>query len=110
MRAAIGALVVSLVAVVGLSACGSGSSASSTSGGDTLTVYSGRSEEYVGPAIDTFTKKTGIPVQVRYGDSVDLALLLGDVLTDLDGRTKRELHAESLSRSRPSASKGKYRR
>ena len=88
LRAAIGAAIVSLVAVIAFTGCGSSSSSTSTggtsssqqigSGGDPLIVYSGRSEEYVGPALEAFSKKTGTPVQVRYGDSVDLALLLGE--------------------------------
>ena len=49
-------------------------------GGDTdsLTVYSGRSEKLVGPIFEAFTAETGIALDVRYGSSNDLALLLAE--------------------------------
>ena len=38
-----------------------------------LTVYSGRNQELVGDVFDDFTEQTGIEVDVRYGDTAELA-------------------------------------
>ncbi len=43
---------------------------------ETITVYSGRSQNLIGPLLERFAEDTGIDVQVRYGGSTDLALLL----------------------------------
>jgi iron(III) transport system substrate-binding protein len=50
-------------------ACGDGD-------GTSLTVYSGRKQEIVEPLLDRFEEETGIELEVRYADSVDLAATL----------------------------------
>jgi iron(III) transport system substrate-binding protein len=47
------------------SACGGG--------GDSLTVYAGRSETLIGPILERFEDETGIDVEVRYGETAGLA-------------------------------------
>src|SRR5215207_7214348 len=44
-----------------------------TPGEDSLVVYSGRSEELVGPIIERFEEESGIDVEVRYGETAELA-------------------------------------
>lgn len=41
-----------------------------------LTVYSGRNEELVGQVFDDFTAATGIDLDVRYGDTAELAITI----------------------------------
>jgi len=47
---------------------------------DRLVVYSGRTEDLIGPLLERFADETGISIDVRYGDSADLALTI-----DTDG-------------------------
>ncbi|MBU6363036.1 MAG: extracellular solute-binding protein [Acidobacteria bacterium] len=80
-RAIIGASIAALASVLVLSACGGGSGGGSTTaagGGGSLTVYSGREQEYMDPVFAAYEKKTGTDLQVRYGDSADLALLISE--------------------------------
>jgi iron(III) transport system substrate-binding protein len=64
------ALAAAAIVALGVAAC---------SGDDErLTVYSGRGESLVGLILEEFNADTGIGVDVRYGDSADLALLIDE--------------------------------
>ena len=53
-----------------IAACGDDNSDTS------ITLYSGRNEPLIGPIIERFEDETGISVDVRYGNSTNLALLI----------------------------------
>jgi iron(III) transport system substrate-binding protein len=63
-------LVLSLLLTLATAGCGGSR--------DALTIYSGRTQNLVGPLLERFNKKTGIAVDVKYGDSAELALLLDE--------------------------------
>ncbi len=62
-----------LVTALVLAGCGADDSKS-----DSLTVYSGREEELVQPLIDMFEETTGMTVDVRYGESAELAATIAE--------------------------------
>jgi iron(III) transport system substrate-binding protein len=67
----VGAVAVLTLASAALGAC-------STGGGERLVVYSGRTENLVGPLLRDFSDESGVKIDVRYGDSANLALLIDE--------------------------------
>jgi iron(III) transport system substrate-binding protein len=63
-------LSLALAGILTLSACASPAPTDST---ESITIYSGRSEELIADLLTTFTAETGVEVEVRYGDSAELA-------------------------------------
>lgn len=48
----------------------------SSGGDDKLTVYSGRTEDLVAPILEDFEEESGVDLEVRYGSSAELAVLI----------------------------------
>lgn len=65
------ATLTAIAAAASLAGCAKGSTPSS--GEQTITVYSGRSEELIAPLLEKFTEETGIGIEVRYAGSAELA-------------------------------------
>jgi iron(III) transport system substrate-binding protein len=63
----------SVAAVVAIAGCGGDSSDASSSDAQELTIYSGREEDVVAPLYKDFEAATGIKLNIRYGDSAELA-------------------------------------
>ncbi len=61
-------VVLAVIVPAALGACSSSRQA--------LTIYSGRDEALIGPLLERFSDDTGVAIDVRYGDSADLALLI----------------------------------
>jgi iron(III) transport system substrate-binding protein len=72
LRRVLGAVLAAALAAGVLGACSSGG------GGDRLTIYSGRQQELISPLLKDFSEETGVAIDVRYGDSADLALLVDE--------------------------------
>ena len=72
-----------------VAACGGSDRPAGGAGADPgeLVVYSGREEELIQPFFDEFADKTGVEVQVKYGDTPDL---VATVLEEGD-RTQADL-------------------
>lgn len=82
------AIALAAAAALTLSACGgsgstdastadgTGTAATGSGDGDVVTIYSGRNENLIGPLLDRLQEATGATVEVRYGDSAELAAQL----------------------------------
>ena len=70
-RITLAPIALALGAVLTLGACAS--ETPDATSGESITIYSGRNEVLISELLDTFTQETGIQVEVRYGDSAELA-------------------------------------
>jgi iron(III) transport system substrate-binding protein len=64
------AVLAALVLVAALAACDGGR--------DPLTIYSGRDEALIGPLLEQFAEANDVDIDVRYGETADLALLIAE--------------------------------
>ena len=70
------AVVAALAALAGPAGCGGEDGPKG--GPDRLTIYSGRQEELIGDLVERFERQSAIDVEVRYGDSAELAATIAE--------------------------------
>ena len=68
---------ITTIVVLALALLAAGCGGDEAAGGP-LTVYSGREEELVAPLFEKFTDATGVDIEVRYGDSAELAATIAE--------------------------------
>jgi iron(III) transport system substrate-binding protein len=98
-----------LVLAAGVAACGGDDGSSSSDDEAKLTIYSGRNEDLVGPLLDRFAEQNGVELDVRYGDTAELAATLreegdrspADVFFAQDGGALGAIEKEGLFTSLP---------
>ena len=62
-----------IAAIAATSLTGCAKETTQTTGEQSITIYSGRSEDLIAPLLEQFSEETGIAVEVRYSDSASLA-------------------------------------
>jgi iron(III) transport system substrate-binding protein len=71
-------LITLFAVVLVAAAAGCGGDDGGGSGNGKLTIYSGREEELVAPLLEQFEQESGVELEVRYGDSAELAATIAE--------------------------------
>ena len=104
-------LVLAIAGSLSLGGCATSAPAPSA---ESITIYSGRAVDLIAELLETFTSETGIDVEVRYGDSAELAAQIleegsnvrADVFFSQDAGALGALGNDGLLKALPSETLG----